>query len=134
MSGFDLDSARVAYSEKDTDELIRIAYFEDDYLVEAIEIAREELKHRGIIDINDKRVTKIEAVIREEQAVRERLAKEPLQLGWKIYCFLIADLIAIIVIIVKSSSGKERASKEALQYFLYGWLFRIVSVGAILLV
>ncbi len=133
MTGFDLSAARIAYADKKTEELIRIAYFEPGFLSAAIDLAREELGRRGVSDANHELVRSVENEIALEQLERERLANEPLHVGWKIYCFLIADLIAIIVAIVKSSSGKKRASREAMKWFGYGWLFRIMLIVGILL-
>ena len=132
MTEFNLDSAREAYSQKETKELIRIAFFEGGYLPQAVEIAKEVLLSRGISSNDDPKVVEVEQELIREKKEKEALANEPLHIGWKIYCFLIADFIALAVIIVKASSGKKRASKEALKFFFAGWVVRVVVFAIIL--
>lgn len=133
MDGFDLAAAKIAYAEKETAELVRIAFFESEFLPEAVDLAREVLSSRGISNAEHELVKSVEAEIVQEQKTKERLANEPLHVGWKIYCFLVADLIAIIVAIVKSVDGKKRAAKEAMKWFFFGWVFRAVVIVGILI-
>ena len=99
---------------------------------QAVEIAKEVLLSRGISSNDDPKVVEVEQELIREKKEKEALANEPLHIGWKIYCFLIADFIALAVIIVKASSGKKRASKEALKFFFAGWVVRVVVFAIIL--
>ena len=128
MAGFDPIAAQPAYAEKDTDELIRIAFFEPDFLPDAIDLARRELSSRGITGNDHDQVKRVENEVVEDRLDTERLASEPLGIGWKMWCFVFADIIALVVMIVKAADGKKRSSKEALKWFGLGWLFRLVIV------
>lgn len=107
MTNFDPTVAQYAFAEKETDELIRIAFLEPDFVPAAVGLARKELARRGIPDPVHERVKDLESRIVLQQREKERLATEALHIGWKIYCFLLADVIALIVALVKFASGKN---------------------------
>jgi hypothetical protein len=126
MIGFNVDAARIRYSAEDDDELVRIAYVDsDNFVPEAITLAKEELARRGVYQENDERVNLSKQRLQKQAENKKRLANEPLSLPLKLICFLLADVVAIIIALTKSQSGKKRASREAWKFIAYGWLFRI---------
>jgi hypothetical protein len=56
---FDPKSSESVFSEKDDDELIRIAYVEETYVSEAKELAKSLLAKRGRPDVNDADIERV---------------------------------------------------------------------------
>ena len=84
MTSFDPSAARISYGDKETEELIRFAYFEPGFTSAAIDIAKEELVNRGISDSEHDLVKSVASEIVQEEINRESLENEPLHIGWKI--------------------------------------------------
>ena len=132
-TNFDTESAKEAYAEKETEDLINIAFLDnEEFLPEAINIARVELNSRGITSPDHELVLKARDEFGKQTEEDEKLSNEKLHAGWKMYCFLIGDLIAIIVAMVKWANGKKRASRDAVKMIAIGWLVK-VTIGTYLL-
>lgn len=121
MSSFNSTEAMRRNAERETDELIRVAYFQsDEYLPEAVALAKEELRRRGVEGIADERVE----VVREEEAAKEK----PLALSLKIVCFVLPLIVGIIVALRQNDRGKKLASKQAWISTALGWLTRTAII------
>ena len=126
MGDFDADAARQRYAVEETDELVRIAYVQrDNYVPEAVAIAKEELARRGIASGQDEQVAVSVQAIEKEDAVRRDIANQPLGIGYKIVCFIFADIVAIVIAVLHYQSGKRRAAREAWKWIGFGWIFRL---------
>lgn len=68
---FDPTAAKYAYAEKETDDLIRIAYSEEEYVDQAKQLARDELARRGFGRIDSEDIDRVRHTIeiwrREDQ-------------------------------------------------------------------
>lgn len=45
--------------------------------------------------------------------------------GYRAVCFILADIIAIIIAAVHYQTGKRRAAREARKWMGYGWILPI---------
>lgn len=68
------------------------------------------------------------AAAKVEVARKNEVADLPLGTGYAIACFLLADLIGVIIAMVHSANGKKRASREAWRFIGYGWILRIAVI------
>ena len=68
---FDSQSAINAFAQKDTQELIRIAFLEDTYVDDAKNVAKDELARRGVTSVTSE---ELECVRQEIEA--RKIAKE----------------------------------------------------------
>ncbi len=119
---FDIDSARAVYENKETEDLVRIAFLnDDDFRSEAVELARSELASRGIHSADDTAVEQERSVLSAETAQAEDLAHQPLGPGLKIVCLIFAGFaVAVIIAVSKRAAGKIRASNQAWWCFAVG--------------
>ena len=134
MADFDADAARERYAEEETEELVKIAYLNTDrYVVDAVALAKAELARRGIKGYEDQRVENSVRTIQQEYEARRKVENLSLGAGYKVVCFIFADIIAAIIAIVHYQSGKRRAAREAWKWIGYGWLFRVAIFLVIML-
>jgi len=121
MTSFDPTELAHRYAREETEELIRIAFVRSsEYVAEAVAVAREELRRRGVEGGSDDRIT----VVREEEAERQKVADEPLDLGVKIVCFLLPSAVGAICALSHSNQGKTRAAADAWTCTGLGFLVR----------
>jgi hypothetical protein len=73
---FDPSSARPLYAQKETDELVRIAFLEEAYTDDAKSLAKEELALRGFDEGNTHEIERVRL-----ETEQQRIKLEELQLG-----------------------------------------------------
>src|SRR5262249_29183802 len=131
MTSFDSAALARRYAQEETDELVRIAYVEsDEYLPEAVALAREELGRRGVAATLAQRVE----VVREDKAARQNLADEPLDGGTKTFCFVLPSLVGAIIALVQDNRGRQRASRQAWAWTGLGFLMRTALVVGVIVI
>jgi hypothetical protein len=64
---FDPESAKAAYAQKESDELVRIAFLEGEYLEEAKRLAKGELARRGQSQVDSETVERVRADIERQR-------------------------------------------------------------------
>jgi hypothetical protein len=127
VTSFDPAELARRYAEQETDELLRIGYAQsDEYLPEAVALARAELRRRGVEGEADERV----AVAREDEAARRQLAEEPLDFGVKVVCFVMPFIVGWICSRQYAEQGKRRAAEQAWACTLAGWVTRTALIIA----
>lgn len=120
------------YEAEETETLIRIVNFDAaNYTEEAVAAARQVLQQRGVATDDDTLIDAVQSARVLEQHESEVLAKRPLGPLFKLACFVGPLLTPIIIALMHKVSGKQRAVREALRYWGYGWLFRLALVLAI---
>ena len=118
----DVEELKKKYQEFETEELIRIAYVDtEDYQPEAVEIAKSEIKKRGIS--SDELQILIAKISEKLQKDAKLVIEKPLTVGWKIFC-LIFPIIALLIIILIPENWIQRR-KDAWRWLLYGFFLRI---------
>ena len=79
---FDAEAAKINFRQKDTDDLVRIAFLEKTYLPEARALAKEELDRRGITQQTIDQVSAhVEQLRREEFEAKVSDLKSEAQLS-----------------------------------------------------
>jgi hypothetical protein len=63
---FDSETAQALYAGKDSDELIRIAFLESDFIEEAKALARLELARRGMVRVASSEIERVRAAVEQE--------------------------------------------------------------------
>lgn len=122
------NSFEAVYSRLTDESLILIAHGStDDYRSEAVAVARKEL------DCRDIPPQEREALI--ASASRRRIVEaQPLSLGWKIVCALLAGLPALLISAFMMSKGRNRSAWDAVSWFAIGYALRqVLFVGPSLL-
>ena len=118
--------AREIYEGKETEELIGIAFVDnDDYREEAIELAREVLEGRGIDSETHDQVQHVRRVVAKAEALAPVKGGEPLPPAVKALC-LVMPVVGAVIAITKRISGNKRASLDA-----WGMVFYGVMVGLV---
>jgi hypothetical protein len=131
---FDIDAARERYQSEESDALIRIAYAKsDEFVPEAVTLAREILRERGVEGPDNELVAITGAQVAKQDTERVERANTPLSWGYKVLCFIFADLFAILVALFHSANGWKRASREAWKWMGYGWVLRVVVIVGLML-
>lgn len=124
MSGSEFDGVahRERYARETTERLVRIAFLEaDDYVAEAVALAREELRRRGIDDHDHEEVqAEVEVRTREVEA-----GGVPLEFWLKIVCAVEAGFISIMIGVHYHQQGRRRAARDAWHFIAYGWATRV---------
>ncbi len=114
------------------DELIQIAYTKsENYLPEAVAIAREELARRGFAHVPEaalvERGQQFEA---EQRAIKDI----PLAMGWKLVMAVGPWLICLIAYFVLSTTGRRRAASDAGWWIVYGVMVKTVLIAILVVV
>ena len=68
---FDPTSARAQFAEKDTDDLIRIAFLEPSYVTEAVDVAKEELARRGLSRVGSRDIERVRGALEAQRIAKE---------------------------------------------------------------
>lgn len=117
-ANFDTKSAKEAYAEKETDDLINIAFLDnEEFLPEAISIARDELSNRGIASSEHELVLKARDELKKQTEEDEILANKKLNSTKKIKTYKIFS----------SPLGSNEAVKQGWSwpgfFFIIFWAF-----------
>lgn len=76
---FDPTSAKHVYAEKESDELIRIAFLEDAYVEGAKALAKEELAKRGFNSVGREEIERVRHEIELRRQAQEELQMQGLE-------------------------------------------------------
>ena len=88
-----------------------------DYRPEAILVAEEELQRRGL---EESELAEMKTRISEEIAQRKKIAEEPLESEWRIFCAIFPGLITVMISGAYREKGYVRKQQEAWMYTLIG--------------
>ncbi len=129
---FDPIAIMERYADETDEALIRIAFAEaDSYREEAIELARAELRRRGV-EQEHPSVAREQLAVDSEAQDKARLLDAPLGGGYVVICFVFADIFAVIIALIHSGAGKKRAAREAWKWMAYGWVARIALIAVVI--
>lgn len=127
---FDPEVAQRRFAESSDEELVRIAYVDgDSYVPEALVLAKEELRLRGIDGASHPAAVAARRVVEATKLEAKAKSELPANGIILLLSFVFADLIAIVAAILYSTNGRARAATAVWKAFALGWLARIVLVG-----
>jgi hypothetical protein len=64
---FDPESAKFLYAQMESDELVRIAFLEVEYVDEARKLAKAELAQRGLGEVDDSTISRVRAELERQR-------------------------------------------------------------------
>jgi hypothetical protein len=103
------------------------------FVDEAVSIARDELKLRGIDGAEHPLARGAANAIHARLEAQANVASQPANPVWLAVCFVLADIVAIVTALMYSAAGRKKASLQVWKAFGYGWLARIVVIVLILI-
>jgi hypothetical protein len=129
-SAIDVEETKRRYAHSEDAELVRITFVNpDDFVDEAVELAKEELARRGIEGQDHPLAKEAEKKLRLQNAEEAVVASLPANKFLLAVCFVFADLVAIIAALMYHSNGRKRASKQVWKAFGLGWVLRLVLIA-----
>ena len=129
-SAIDIEETKRRYAQFEDEELVRIAFIApDDFVDEAVQLAKEELVRRGINGQDHPLARTAEKTLQRRSAEEAAVASRPANKFLLVVSFLFADVIAIIAALWYSANGRKRAATQVWKAFGLGWSFRLVLIG-----
>jgi hypothetical protein len=128
---FDPVAAAQTYASMDTEELVRIAYLEPDYVAEAKALALRELDKRGVPANPKKLIRQVRDEIRDNAGAAHRLTAANIEQGRRLELRFVAGMLILVLwlaalfapIVIKEA---RNSTDGAVFLLLGGWAIAVV--------
>jgi hypothetical protein len=128
---FDPVAAAQTYAGMDTEELVRIAYLEPDYVAEAKALALRELDKRGVPANRKELIRQVRDEIRDNAGAAQRMTAANLEQARRLELRLVAGMLIFVLwlaalfapIVIKEA---RNSTDGAVFLLLGGWAIAVV--------